>query len=555
MCGIVGVVAANRECLPVLDSGCLLHRGPDASGIRHLELLWGSVALGSTRLSIVDPVGDVPVPGHFPYLGVAVSFNGEIYNWRSLRDELSDGAPWMTSCDTEVVARAWRRWGPDMLPRLNGMWAMALVDTRFGQVFLSRDRAGEKPLFYALREGRLHFASEIKALHVPFEEAPCPEQAVLEFDCLNTTPFRGILRLNPGQHILLSNPVDLEDPRPETWWRLPVGTEDGMTWEQAVDQTEDILVDAIRIRSDNAVSATALVSGGLDSAIVQAVAKFPQVFCCTFPDDGMDWLPMARLAAPYAEVVPVTFGLEEAERDIDRVAFHLDTPATWTALCQWFLADRIHAAGHKVVLSGEGADELFGGYSRYRVLWWISQAQHDPQLGSYQALIDLVTAGPDDRILATLLDRSSGGYLHPHALTLVRRFSVGGDLPADMARVEWHTTMQCLLRMADRMMAARSIENRSPFFDHRLVDLAMRMPTRHKITPSWSKAVLREVALRVGVHPDIVNNPTKVGLVTPWNKWRSAGAATGRGAWDRGDFRRCMLAAWRRAYGLPGEGK
>jgi asparagine synthase (glutamine-hydrolysing) len=264
---------------------------------------------------------------------------------------------------------------------------------------------------------------------------------------------------------------------------------------------------------------------------------------------------MAKLASQGAEVVPVTFDLGMAEQAFDQIAYHLDTPATWTALCQWFLAKEIKTHGYKVVLSGEGADELFAGYSRYRILWWFSQAQQDPQLRNYQPLIDLVTVGSNERILATMLDRSRGNYLSPHALHLVRRFSSGEDLVANMSRVEWHTTMQCLLRMADRMMAAYSIENRSPFFDYRLIELAARMPTRHKITPTWSKAVLREVALRLGVSPEIVNNPTKVGLVTPWNKWRAAKLVGGRGAWDRGDFSQYMLSAWRRAYNLSGSEK
>ena len=493
----------------------------------------------------------MPVPGVFPHVQVALSFNGEIYNWRELRTALHDPAiPWQTNCDTEVVAHAWRRWGPGMLQHLNGMFALALVDLQANQVFLARDRAGEKPLFYAHQDNGFCFASEIKALPVPLIETPCPEQDVLEFDCLDRTPFRGVYRLGPGQFLLLSKPKDLVTAHPETWWVLPSETDEGMTWDQAVAQTEAILTDAIRIRTSNEVSATALVSGGLDSAIVQAVAHFPQVFCCTFPQDGMDWLPMARLAAPKAEIVPVTFNLEMAQHDFDQIAYHLDTPATWTALCQWFLAREIKARGHKVVLSGEGADELFAGYSRYRILWWLSQAYRDPQLQNYQALVSLVTVGSREQILATMLDRSPNHQCLDHALYLIRRFAIGKDLVADMSRVEWHTTMQCLLRMADRMMAAHSIENRSPFFDYRLIELATRIPTKHKINTLWSKAVLREAALRLGVHPEIVNCPTKVGLVTPWNKWRAAQTTDGRGAWDRRDFREQMQAAWRRAYHL-----
>lgn len=544
MCGVVGSVSLKASQEPRI--GILAHRGPDSSGVRSVSLSWGYVDFGCTRLSIV---GDdaVPVPGYFQ--DVTLTFCGEIYNWRELRSELSDGTPWETNCDTEVVARAWRRWGPDMLSRFNGMFAFALVDPKTNQVLLARDRAGEKPLFYAVHEGALFFSSEIKALSVPLIPTPeaCPELDVLEFDCLDRTPFQGVSRLGPGQYILINNPDDLQNPQPKTWWALPSEVDEDMSWDRAVAETEATLVDAIMIRASADVQMTALVSGGLDSAIVQAVARFPEVLCCSFPNDAMDWMPDARLAAQGAVVVPVTFGLPEALRDLEQVAYHLDTPATWTALCQWFLAREIKARGYKVVLTGEGSDELFGGYSRYRILWWLSQARQDPQLRNYQPLLN-VTIGQDEMTLANLLDRSPGHRSIAHALTLVRRFTTGKDLPADMARVEWHTTMQCLLRMADRMMASQGLENRSPFFDYRVIELATRIPTRHKITPTWSKAVLRAVALRLGVPKAIVDNPNKVGLVVPWNKWRAATTEGGRGAWDRGDFREQMNKAWLQAF-------
>jgi len=548
LCGIVGSISPEHLS-PVLLVDRLHHRGPDDRGTREVTLPWGFGILGATRLSIVDATGTVPVPGYFPVVGVVIAFNGEVYNWRELRQELSDGTPWDTWCDTEVVAHAWRRWGVGMLGHVNGMFSFVLVDLRKNVVFLARDRSGEKPLYFSTLDGVFFFASEAKALGVPFVEGTCPEQDVLEFDCLDDTPFRGIKRLDPGHYLLLRDLSDLQVPKPEIWWRFPTDIDEDMTYTQAVDETEALLVDSIRLRSNTEVPTTALVSGGLDSAIVQAVAKFPLVLCCNFPQDGMDWLPQARLAAPGAEVVSVTFGLDETLRDLDQIAFHLDTPATWTALAQWFLAKEMHTRGYKVVLSGEGADELFAGYSRYRILWWVAQARQDPQLAKYQMLIDLMT-GTDTDILAKMLDRSPQNRSYAQALRLVRQFSTTGDLVGDMLRVEWHTTMQCLLRMADRMMAAHSLENRSPFLDHRLIELAARMPTRHKITPTRSKAVLRDVALRVGVNPAIVNDPTKVGFVVPWNKWRGTQDEGGRGAWDRGDFARSLQTAWRRAFKL-----
>lgn len=549
MCGVFGALGADVD--GDLDTAIKRqwHRGPDARGSALIDIGWTKVALGGTRLSIVD-LSDLPVPARFDYLGVSLSYNGEVYNWRELRTALSDGRPWMTDCDSEVIARAWRRWGPDMLHRFNGMFAFALVDERKKVVMLARDRAGEKPMFVRRHHGVFDFASEVKAFSGSLEEQQTPEQDVLEFDCLSTTPFKGIWRLGPGERLIFRRPRDLTSARPETWWSFPTEIDEGMSWDTAVDEAEAILVDAIRIRADTEVPTTALVSGGLDSAIVQAVARVPRVYCCTFPHDDMNWMDAAIQAAKGAEVVPITFGLGGAQAVMQYVAYHLDTPATWSALAHWFLAKVMAEDDIKVVLTGEGADELYAGYSRYRALYWVQQARTDPQLSGYQRIVDIVTSPSNDRTLARMLDRSPDGKSLDHALELVRRFSTTGDLVADMGRVEWHTTMQCLLRMADRMCSAFSIENRSPFFDYRLIELAARTPTRHKITPQWSKAVLREVARRVGVHDDIVNDQHKRGLVVPWNKWRNLSVDNPRGAWDRSDFAAAMKTAWRQAFDL-----
>jgi len=554
MCGIMGVISDVGAVQHSMDLNTMRHRGPDDQGMRRVVLPWCTADIGATRLSIVDATGTVPTPGFFPTAGVLLAFNGEIYNWRQLRQELSNGSPWMTNCDTEVVAYAWRRWGPGMLSRFNGMFALALVDTLTGSIFLARDRAGEKPLYYSTHNSQFHFASEVKALGLPLQETHCRDVDVLEFDCLETTPFLNVTRLNPGHYLLLNSPDDLHKPSPMTWWSLPTDIDEDLSWELAVDEVEALVVDAVRLRAQSEVPATALVSGGLDSAIVQAVAKFPEVFCCTFPSiPGMDWLPAAQLAAPNAHVIPVTFSLQQALQDLPQIAYHLDTPATWSALPQWFMAQRIHEHNYKVLLSGEGVDELFAGYSRYRILRHLDQARIDPQLTNYQTLVNLVLEEPK-AILSKLLDRSLDNVSIDHARTLVERFSTSGDMVANMCRIEWHTTMQCLLRMADRMMAAYSIENRSPFLDYRLIELAARIPTRYKVTSHWSKAVMREVALRLGVSPTIVNNPTKTGLVVPWNQWKrdteqtSTSTTSDRGIWDRGDFTRSLTEVWRSVY-------
>lgn len=557
MCGICGSFAlpgfAVRGAVrKSVDR--LAHRGPDGSGLAHVDLGWCEAIVGMTRLAIVDR-SRLTVPFTYPHLGVTLAFNGEVYNWPELRVELDNGTPWQTKCDAEVVARAWRKWGTACLDHLNGMFAFCLVDEQTHTAMLARDRAGEKPLYYTVDRAaeRLHFASEAKALPVPLVEQACADAEVFEFDCLADTPFKDVYRLGPGERIVLRRLSDIGAPHAEAWWRLPDEVDDGMTFEDAVDGTAERLLDAIKLRAAYEVPAAVQLSGGLDSAIFQAVVRCPRVYTLTFPFDDWENLTAAGLVAAGAEVVPVTFQIEEALAFLPAIAFHLDTPATWSALGHWFLGRRMRADGVKVALAGEGADELFAGYSRFRALWHAQRAYEDTKLTDYRMMTDRVLGGSPREVIARLIDRSPDGCRHEHALAIVDRFAPElarpgrPDLVAAACRVEFYTTMQCLLRMADRMQAAHALENRSPFFDHRLMEFAACVPTRHKITAEWSKAPLRVLALRLGIDARIVNEQTKRGMVVPWNRWRAAGGGE-RGVWDRADFSRALWAAWRSVY-------
>lgn len=535
MCGFVGTIVPRTGHV-------LNHRGPDGSGST-ASLAWAHVSLEMTRLAIVDR-RSIDVPFDFrASCGVLLAFNGEVYNHRELRVELSDGTPWQTDCDAEVVARGWRRWGVGVLDHLNGMFGLCLVDERSGEVLLVRDRAGEKPLYYARLGSGVAFASEVKALPMRLEEAPCEDVSVFEFDCLEETPFKGVRRLGPGQYLHFQSALDLEAPVARSWWELGSEADEAMTYKEAVDALEATLVDAIRIRARAAVKVGVQVSGGLDSAIVQAVAKSEYCYTVTFPEDGVDCLPLARLAAG-CEPVPVTFGLADLERVLPDVAYHLDTPGTWTAVCQWFLDHRMAEDGCVIVLSGEGADELFGGYARYRLLYWMERARADARLAEY-AYARGRLHGTDEEVLARMIDRSPRGEARTRALEVVNRFARGDGLLARAMRVEFYTTMQVLLRMADKMAAAVSMENRSVFFDHRVMELAARIPVKHKVTERESKAVLLDVARRLGVPSDVVEQKNKRGLFVPWAKWWYPNRKDNPREWDRGPFAHFIKEAWR----------
>jgi asparagine synthase (glutamine-hydrolysing) len=513
------------------------------------------------RLKITDQ-NDLLVPFYYPDLQIAIAFNGEIYNWRELRPCFD--REWTSNCDAEVLAAAWRWKREECLPLFNGMWAFVLVDMAAGEVFAARDRAGLKPLFMAQQGETLYLASEIKALPIALEEQPCADMDCLEFDILRETPVRGVERIEPAHRLLLTGPADLEQPKPARWWSLPreavfIGR------LEAEEELERLILDSVYLRGNSEVRGAIQLSGGLDSAIIQAACvrlglEMP-LYCVSFPE--LDNLSAARLAAMGQNVHEVTFTREEFFDTVPSVAHHLDTPATWSAICLWHLAHRISQDGAKIVLSGEGADELLGGYSRYRILHWIDRMRHDPRLADYDPTIhhllgsntDLLTrllnrgptTAPD--LLARLLDCRPPTQAMLRAADLVQTFDPGASrtLPRRMATIEFHTTMQVLLRMGDRMAAAWSLENRCPFLDYRIMEFCASLPDSLLVDDSESKSILRNVGRRLKVHPSITEEKTKKGLAVPWAAWNPSTTLGSRGAWDRSAFSAIMNDAWRQS--------
>lgn len=552
MCGIFAAIApkGHPPCRFAPRAVELLkHRGPDAQGTSHVDLPWASVTLGMSRLKVVDQT-DISVPFDFREdVSIVLAYNGEIYNWRELRASLGR-LEWRTECDAELLAWLWRtRGGPKCLDKLNGMFAFVLVDMLTHEIHIVRDRAGEKPLYWTTRGDVTYFASEPKALPVALRAGACPDMAVLEFDCGRTTPFDAVQAVQPGHHHLLRPDEHIT----HVWWALPT---DPPTKPLSVPKVNDLVhevkelfVDAAALRHVAERKVAIQLSGGLDSAMTQTAAKCQHPYCVTFGDE-LDNLTAAKSAAasmgaPSAEVpavVPVTFTKDDLLEVLPKVAYYLDTPATWTAVCQWFLNKKIAEDGEVVVLSGEGADELFSGYARYRILHWLDAMRADPHLATYGPLIERTFDGPPARLLACMLDRSSGED-RVRAEYLVAAHGGQGSLVDRMARVDFYTTMQALVRMADRMSAAFGLENRSPFFDYRLMELSARIPSCNKVTEHESKTILRQAARALGVSWTITDEQTKRGLTVP--------ASWGDGKWDREWFRDEMLKAWRNACLRP----
>ncbi|HUW12878.1 MAG TPA: asparagine synthase-related protein, partial [Anaerolineae bacterium] len=365
-------------------------------------------------------------------------------------------------------------------------------------------------------------------------------------------------RLPPGCYMHLKG-QELKDVRPVRWWKLGAVPEtEPRSFDSVVEETGALLLDAVRLRVITEVPAALQLSGGLDSAIIyECIKKIDPglgrdigLYCVSFTQDGIDNEAAARLAAgPGRELRVLSFGAEELQAVLPSVIYHLDTPATWSAICLWFLAQRISADGAKIVLSGEGADELFGGYARYRILYWLDRMMADQHLSAYQPTMQHLF-GTKAGVVARLLDHSPRGAQLEHVRALVKRHAAGAQsLLRAATQTEFYTTMQVLLRMGDRMAAAFGLENRCPFLDYRLMELGARLPASYLVNEHESKPVLRAVARALGVSPQITEEKSKRGLAVPWAKWNAGpgtSAAGTRGVWDRASFASLMREAWRK---------
>jgi asparagine synthase (glutamine-hydrolysing) len=532
MCGIVGLLGRSGAAPDPTALGAMVatlqHRGPDASGT------WtsGPVALGHTRLSLVDPrpTADQPwVDGDD-----ALVFNGELYNHRDLARELTAaGVRLATTCDTEVLFHALRRWGvAPTFARIRGMFAFAFHDGRTATTHLCRDRFGIKPLLYAERSGRVELASEVKALLAIAPRPIDPVQALFSIRTLGDkylarTAFRGIRQVPPGGHVtitdgsvrsvaILASPADLVDPaRYHELDRSPFGA--------VVDELGDVLGRAVSTMSVADAPLGAFVSGGVDSGLLAALAHGEREDFRGFTADVTG--PHSELAEARALAGHVGFDLGVAQFRpddwLDRWAsttWSLETPVITnpSALPFGAVAERARSDGYKAVLTGEGADELFLGYPRLASAG-IERLARAP-LAAVQALYRrsprLADALLDERDAASsAFVRKLAGAFEEDAVTeaALDRYAFAGPRPAVLMAESLRmlsTSLQALLQRNDRLGMAASIESRFPFLDEDVVAFAVNLPVRHKLRrvarvhdPKHpfvqDKAVVRELASRV----------------------------------------------------------
>lgn len=518
MCGIAGLMTEDGTApaaAPLRAMGVALrHRGPDGDG-RYRS---GDVGMVQTRLAIIDlATGDQPLyePG-----GAALIANGEIYNYLELRDELGCGRPavFSTQSDCELPLHLYRRYGLDFTAHLRGMYAIALHDPGARQLVLSRDPFGIKPLYYAETPGAFAFASEPAALIEAGIVAPKLVPSVrnelvqMQFTTGRETIFAGINRVLPGETVVVRQGRIVGRRRREA---LPEGGPATLSEGEALACLDGALADSVRLHQRSDVPFGMFLSGGIDStAVLVMMARLAErpvkAFTIGFGiGDAADERPAARAAAQAvgAEHVEIAFGEAEFWKLLPEIVAAVDDPAAdYAILPTWALARAARQAGLKVILSGEGGDELFAGYGRYRSAmrpWWAGGRTPRARgvldgLGILRGEI----AGWRDGIAAA--EARNGGHRRT-SLQVAQAVDCADWLPND------------LLIKLDRCLMAHGAEGRTPYLDGDLAALAFRLPDELKVRRGLGKYLLRRW---VAEHlPEAQPLARKRGFTVPVARW------------------------------------
>lgn len=566
MCGIVGLAGIDGPAdtaaqLVAAMNRQIRHRGPDGEG--SYVRPDGTVALGMSRLAVLDVTGgDQPIPNEAGT--VQVVFNGEIYNFRQLRRELESlGHRFATQSDTEVIVHGYEAWGLGVLSRLRGMFAIALWDEPARRLLLARDRLGIKPLYLWPRRNGLAFASELKALHaLPDFQPGVSTPAVLQYLAFGYVPdplsaFEGVTTLPPGHMATWGPGQPLSVTR--YWDPAAIREQSDITDAEAVRELRRLLEDSVRCHLEADVPLGAFLSGGLDSSAVVAymarlvdrpVRTFTVGFGAADHDETAAAATVARhLGTDHTEVI--------MQPDIDGVLEELvlwfDEPFADSSALPTFLVSQLARRHVTVALSGDGGDELFGGYSRYRLA--DQRCLPAPARRILSSLAPLLPFGAPGRFrLANLGRTMEGRYAATVALPLLTReggcaaSALVGDahrletlLGGQFARVRHRDHLNQLalvdltsylpgdiLTKVDRMSMKVSLEARVPLLDHALAEFAIALPSRLKRRDGTGKWVLRE-AIRPLV-PAAVLEKRKQGFSVPL------------GAWFRGPLRHRLAA-------------
>ncbi len=566
MCGIAGALDLSRNPIPNLSlylnvmNDLQQHRGPDGHAVwQHAQQ---HVGFAHRRLSIIDlSTGNQPMTDHS---GNWITFNGEIYNYLELRAELG-AEHFVTTSDTEVILQAYQRWGADCVNHLRGMFAFALWDEQQQRLFCARDRFGIKPFYYTVIGNVFYFASEIKALlpfvdHIETDLDGLQDYLTFQFCLAGKTLFRNIQELLPG-HVLT---VENGTVRVRRYWEIYYRRDFDHTAHYFEEQIRDRLTESVDLHLRADVPLGAYVSGGLDSSIVASLVAHRSVgqfkgFTGKFTfGSEYDESQYARALADARgfELHEVDITVDDFISNIRNVIYHLDYPVAGPGSFPQYMVSQLASRYRKVVLGGQGGDEIFGGYTRYLIAYFeqcikaaIDGTMHNGNfIVTYESIIPNLTALRNykpllkefwreglfedlDKRYFRLINRAPqlgdeinwslfNGYSPFETFRAIFRSEnvPNGSYFDSMTHFDFKTLLPALLQVEDRVSMAHGLESRVPFLDHPLIELAATIPADIKFENGTMKNVLKN-ATQLLLPPAIINRKDKMGFPVPLTEW------------------------------------
>lgn len=541
MCGIAGFIGKDKNKKKILKAMCdrIAHRGPDAEGF----YVKGDVALGQRRLSIIDIEG-----GKQPMFSedgkLVIVFNGEIYNYKDLKKELKE-YPFQTESDTEVLIYGYRKWGYDLPNHLRGMFSFALYDMEEKTLFCARDHFGIKPFYYYYNDGTFMFASEIKAfLDHPKFEKKFNESLIAPYLSFSFTPttetfFEGVKRLDAGNYLIYKDgQINIE-----RYFDLnfPIEEKD---YDKTVEEIGKVMEDSTRHHMISDVEVGSFLSSGIDSSYLVSLAKPDKTYTVGYDIPRYNEIDYAKDLTDKLKINNTSKKItkEEYMKVLDKIMYHMDEPASDPAVVALYFVANLASKDVKVVLSGEGADEFFGGYNYYR---------EEVDYSFYNKIPFFIRHGiskfcslfPPVRGINFLVrrgERLEDSYIGVNKVWSDKEIKKLLKTPVTIQNKEitkpvfdkfkdqsnivkmqaidinfW--LMKDILQKADRMTMANSLEGRVPFVDKEVFKIASSLPLNYKVTKENTKVALRDAAKKV--IPNESYKKKKLGFPVPIRDW------------------------------------
>lgn len=542
MCGITGIVSKSKNKKKLIHemNEQIIHRGPDAEGVYVDEI----VALGQRRLSIIDLTDNGNQPIYNEDKSILVMYNGEVYNYQEIRKELEEkGHKFSTNTDTEVLVHGYEEWGYSILDRLRGMFAFCLYDKNKNKLFIARDHFGVKPLYYYKNDKVFLFGSEIKSflVHPDFKKELNKEMlgAYLTFSFTpgSKTFFKDVYKLEPGHYMvydLVKNTY--EDKR---YFKLEFSKTE-KSYENIVDDISRGMKDSVKHHLISDVEVGSFLSSGIDSSYLVSMARPDKTYTVGYEESRYSEIDYAKDLTERLGITNISSKISKEEylKAIDDVYYHMDEPTTDACSIAVYFLSRLASQDLKVVLSGEGADEFFGGYNSYddhpytklplwfrRMVAGICKVMPKNKYTRYlirrgksleESYVSINRNFYDDELDDVLRDKN---YLRNKDIlkNTYEEYKDESDLNKKLAVDIRYWLSDNVLLIVDKMTMAFSIESRVPFTDIEVFNIASTIPQEYKIRNNMTKASLRDAAKR-----DIPNESykkKKLGFPVPIREW------------------------------------